>query len=43
MIEATYVYATDILARSMNKSWKRALKEANLEPFQAGASKAEQE
>ena len=43
MIEATFVYATDLLARSVNKSWKRVVKEANLEPLEAGASKAEQE
>ena len=43
MIEATYVYAIDFLALSMNNSWKRVVKEASLEPLEAGASKAEQE
>ena len=43
MIEATYVYAIDFLALSMNNSWKRVVKEASLEPLEAGASKAELE
>ena len=34
---------TAMKARSVNKSWKRVVKEANLEPLEAGASKAEQE